>query len=360
MALFVATELIRPGRLQVAASFLPLSDAPGWRLARAVVAGVSAGLLSSFLELRVLPRPAMRRGAATMLVLRTVAYALVALLSILATARFIARRELNVPLRELLSSEGFQEFMRSPEFGQLILFLIVASFIINTSFQVSRLLGPGTAVQILLGRYIRPVEEDRVFLFIDLVDSTTLAEDLGPLKFAELKNDFFHDLAEPVLDTSGQIVQYVGDEVMITWPRRGHRGAVDSVRCFFMLRERVRSRARHYEKRYGAVPQCRAGLHGGPVVVSQLGDLKREIVFSGDPVNTASRIQGLCRPLGVYFLASEEVLARAGLPDHVEASPLGQHSLRGRAAPVRLLSLSDSAGRAVSAGPDSPNAEEPA
>jgi len=65
-------------------------------------------------------------------------------------------------------------------------------------------------------------------------------------------------------------------------------------------------------------------------------------VFSGDVVNTASRIQGLCRPLSADFPASTEVLARAELPDGVEATPLGEHSLRGRAAPVRLLSLSDS------------------
>ena len=362
LALFLGTELLRAGRLQVAASnpsLLVISDALGWRLARAVVAGTIAGLLASFLELKVLPRPAMRRGVAAMLLVRTVAYALVALLSMLVTARFIARRELNVSLLEFLSGDAFQAFVRRPEFPQLMLILVVASFIINASFQISRLLGPGTAIQILLGRYIRPVEEDRAFLFIDLVDSTTLAEDLGPLRFAELKNDFFHDVAEPVLDTRGQIVQYVGDEVLITWPLRRRRGAADAVRCVFMLRERVRARASEYDKRYGVVPQFRAGLHGGKVVVSQLGDLKREIVFSGDPVNTASRIQALCRPLGADFLASEEILAQAELPDHVGTHPLGEHSLRGRAATVRLLSLIDSTAEAVSVRPDTPNLEGP-
>jgi len=357
VAAFLASELIRPGRVELAALNAPglvPSDALPWRLARALITGMSAGLLASFLELKVLPRPAMRHGVVAMLLLRTIAYAVVAWLSILATLRFIARRDLNVPLRDLLSSEAFQAFVRSPEFGRLIFILIVASFIINASVQVSRLLGPGTALQILMGRYIRPVEEDRSFLFVDLADSTALAEALGPVKFAELKNDFFHDIAEPVLDTRGQIVQYVGDEVMITWPRGDPAGAADPVRCFFLLRDQVQRRAEEYKKRYGLVPGFRAGLHGGPVVVSQLGDLKREIVFSGDAVNTASRIQGLCRPLGVDFLASDEILVRAELPDRLELDSLGEHSLRGRATPVRLVSLREQAGE----HPPHPRVEE--
>ncbi len=359
VAAFVGVELIRSGRVQIATlnpTGLVPSDAITWRLARALVAGVSAGLLASVLELKVLPRHAARHGTATMLLVRTVTYAGVAALSILVTARFVARRDLNVPFRELISSDGFQTFIRSPELAQLVVILVVASFLINASIQVSRLLGPGTAIQILLGRYIRPVEEERAFLFIDLADSTALAESLGPARFAELKNDFFHDVAEPVLDTRGQIVQYVGDEVMITWPHLEERGGSDPVRCFFMLRERVRRRASEYEKRYGVVPRFRAGLHGGTVVVSQLGDLKREIVFSGDAVNTASRIQGLCRPLGSDFLASEEVLARAVLPGRVEAYPIGEHDLRGKATAVQLVSLGES-GEGGSVGPGTPGGQ---
>ena len=205
-----------------------------------------------------------------------------------------------------------------------------------------RLLGPRTATQILLGRYLRPVHEDRSFLFVDLVDSTGIAERLGPLKFAEFKNEFFHDIAEPVLDSGGQIVQYVGDEVMITWPRmrRGDAVSSDCVRCFFSLKQRVLDRSAVYNARYGEAPRFRAGLHGGAVVVSQIGDIKREIAFSGDTVNTASRIQGLCRELRQDFLASLDVIAEVDLPEDVLREDLGEHSLRGRSAPVSLVGLS--------------------
>ena len=311
-------------------------------LARAVLGGAVAGLIASYLELKVFPRHARRVSAGVMLLLRTLGYASAAILVILTAVYFIGTREMGLGFRDVLSSPGFRGFVENRVFAQFILSFVVSSFIINAALQVWRLLGPGAASQILLGRYLRPVHEDRSFLFIDLADSTGIAERLGPLKFADFKNDFFHDVAEPVLDTKGQIVQYVGDEVMITWPRdgRGSSSAADSVKCFFEVCKHVDARAAQYHERYGEVPRFRAGLHSGPVVVSQLGDLKTEIVFSGDAVNTAARIQGLCKELQKDFLASIDGVGELGLPDGVTREELGLHNLRGRVAPVTLLALS--------------------
>lgn len=343
VAIFITAELVRPSasRLEaLGATGLVPTDALSWRLARAIVAGTSAGLLATFVELRILPVHARRLTPVAMLFLRTATYAGVAGVTILSTVRFIARREFRVPVEELLFGEGFQSFVRSGDLFQFALALVVASFLINASFQISRLLGPGTARQILIGRYARPVEEDRLFMFVDLSDSTALAETLGAVRFAEFKNDFFHELAEPVLDTRAQIVQYVGDEVLLTWPMARTDSVAAAMRFFFLLKARVSSRALIYEGRYGSVPCFRAGLHGGRVVVSQLGDIKREIVFSGDAVNTASRIQSLCRELGADFLASEEILGTTNLLPGVQANSLGAYELKGKASPMRLVALS--------------------
>ena len=178
-------------------------------------------------------------------------------------------------------------------------------------------------------------------MFLDLTDSTVWAERLGPLVFTDFKNDFFADVAEPVLATGGRIVQYVGDEVMVSWPmtRAEHDGA--PLRFFFLVEARVAARAERYRQRYGDVPRFKAGCHGGEVVTAEVGDLKRDIVHSGDVVNTAARIEGECRPRGHALLVSEEMLARMATPDGLAVERLGPAALRGKADTVGLCAVSE-------------------
>ena len=194
-------------------------------------------------------------------------------------------------------SEQYRDFVLGGRFVLALVSLTLASFFINFVRQLNRMLGPGTLMNLLLGRYHRPVAEDRIFMFLDLNDSTAIAESLGPLRFNDFKNDFFYDVAEPVLQTRGQIYQYVGDEVVVTWTtERGLRQG-NCLRCVFLVSERIHEHKDRYLAQYGLVPEFKAGLHGGPVVTAEIGDIKKDIVHSGDTVNTAARVEAQCRPL---------------------------------------------------------------
>ena len=114
-------------------------------------------------------------------------------------------------------SEQYRDFVLVGRFALALVILMLVSFFINLMRQLNRMLGPGTLVKLLLGRYHRAVAEDRIFMSLDLNDSTSIAAALGPLRFHDFENDFFYDIAEPVLETRGQIYQYVGDEVVVTW-----------------------------------------------------------------------------------------------------------------------------------------------
>ena len=72
-----------------------------------------------------------------------------------------------------------------------------------------------------------------------------------------------------------------------------------SYSCVFAIDAALTAHAESYRSRFGVVPEFRAGLHGGPVVASQVGDSKQEIVYFGDTINTAARIQGECKRLGL-------------------------------------------------------------
>jgi adenylate cyclase len=213
------------------------------------------------------------------------------------------------------------------------------SFLINFVRQLNRMLGPGTLVNLLLGRYHRPVAEDRIFMFLDLNDSTAIAATLGPLRFNDFKNDFFHDIAEPVLETRGQIYQYVGDEAVVTWTIEKGLNQGNCLRCVFLVSERIHEQKDRYLARYGIVPEFKAGLHGGPVVTAEIGDIKKDIVHSGDTVNTAARVEAQCRPLERRVLVSADLLRRCQVPEELEIEDMGEQELRGKVEALRLYSV---------------------
>ena len=176
-------------------------------------------------------------------------------------------------------------------------------------------------------------------MFLDLNDSTAIAAALGPARFNDFKNDFFYDIAGPVLETRGQIYQYVGDEVVVTWTiERGLRQG-NCLRCVFLLTERIHEQRDRYLARYGIVPGFKAGLHGGPVVTAEIGDIKKDIVHSGDTVNTAARIEAQCRPLERRVLVSAALLSRCQLPNELEIEDMGEQALRGKVEALRLYSI---------------------
>ena len=318
----------------------PTDETAGDMALRSATAGLIAGALAAWLETGPLARAGRRLPLAAA---RTVAYAVVVAVALLAIIAAVSWAEYGAPPAVLVRDPDFRALTTGAPFRVLFGLLVLASFGINLGLQLRRVLGPETLFALLVGRYRRPVWEERAFAFLDLTDSTAWAERLGPLAFTDLKNDFFADVAEPVLATGGRIVQYVGDEVMVSWPmRRAERDAAP-LRFFFLVEARVQARAERYRRRYGGVPTFKAGCHGGGVVTAEVGDLKRDIVHSGDVVNTAARIEGECRPRGHRLLVSADLLTRMPDADGLAVEHLGEVALRGKAERVGLCAVTQAA-----------------
>ena len=197
--------------------------------------------------------------------------------------------------------------------------------------QIRQIVGPRVLSDFLLGRYYRPVREKRVFLFLDIADSTTLAQSLGDERTHALISQFFLDIGEPIFEFEGETHRYVGDQVVVTWP---YGQALKDARCLQCVREierELKRRSDQYLDQFGLVPKFRAGLHGGPVVAGECGEEKREIVYFGDTVNTAARVEQLCKAEGYSVLVTEEILRDMILPTDMTAIKLGARQLRGRA-----------------------------
>src|SRR5713101_1137900 len=219
-------------------------------------------------------------------------------------------------------------------------FFIVFAFTIQFLVQMNRMIGASVLRYFVAGVYHRPRTEERIFLFLDLADSTAHAERLGSARYFELLRSVVDSLTEPILEARGEIYQYAGDEVVITWPLGRGVSDANCVRCFFLVREAIESSADVYARDFGVVPRFRGGLHGGTVTAGELGDLRQQIVFVGDILNTAARLEEYAKRSGLDLVASGALLARLTLPPGVEATRCGDLALRGKEAPVAAYSLS--------------------
>ena len=305
----------------------------------ATATGTVMGLGSAWFELSLVPRVVRPLTMGGLLLLRTFFYVALCAAAIHVVTMSLLGLAEHGGVFGYYTSEQYRDFVFGGRFAVALVILTLVSFLINFVQQLNRMLGPGTLVNLLLGRYHRPVAEDRIFMFLDLNDSTGIAARLGPLRFNDFKNDFFFDLAEPVLETRGQIYQYVGDEAVVTWTTdRGLRQG-NCLRCVFLVSERIHEQRQRYLERYGIVPGFKAGLHGGPVVTAEIGYIKKDIVHSGDTVNTAARVEAQCRPLERQVLVSSELLRQCQLPPELEVEDMGERELRGKVEAVRLYSV---------------------
>ena len=223
---------------------------------------------------------------------------------------------------------------------RVLAYALAVSALLVFVIRMRDLIGGEVFVNFLIGRYHRPVEEERVFLFLDVVGSTAFAETHGDLRAQEYLSAIFATLADPVRRFQGSTDDYIGDMAMITWPMQRGLTEARCVSCLFAVRDRIAAETEAWEARFGAVPRLRAAVHGGPVVTAEVGVDRHKIAYFGDAVNVTSRIEALCRPLGVEILISEDLLNRLpGLPAGISARPLGAHALRGRDQPIAVATL---------------------
>lgn len=244
--------------------------------------------------------------------------------------------------------------------ASIIAMLMWALMIGGTQFvlQVSDKFGQGVLWDFVRGRYFKPRQVERIFMFLDLSSSTTIAERLGHVRYFEFLAEFIADVTEPIIEHGGVIYQYVGDEVVVSWPLLDRRANARCLSCFFASRAHIHELGSRYQAKFGIAPDFKAGLHAGAVTAGEVGIVRKEIVFSGDVLNTTARIRAECNTHGVSLLLSGSLLEHIDLGDRFEATTLGTVQLRGREQSVDLITVrpagQSARTRAISQKPDVP------
>jgi len=225
-------------------------------------------------------------------------------------------------------------------FQLLLVYNIVSGLVISFINQVNKKFGPGVLLPLFLGKYRKPKEEERIFLFMDLKSSTPIAEALGHLKYSSFIRDSFMDINAVLSAYNAQIYQYVGDEIIITWPVEEGLKRQFCIEFFFACESRFSKRSDHYLHKYGHSPQFKAGLHMGKVIAVEVGEIKRDIAYLGDTMNTAARIQSVCNEYNRHLLASTKILETCNARKHYNIESLGMISLKGKSQAVEIAAVS--------------------
>ncbi len=111
------------------------------------------------------------------------------------------------------------------------------------------------------------------------------------------------------------------------------------VDLFFAFDRLLKSKADYYNQKYGTVPQFKAGLHGGKLMVAEVGVVKKEIAYHGDVINTSARIQAECNKYEVPILISEELLEKIQNKTKLVSKFLGDVLLKGKNESVSIYTL---------------------
>jgi adenylate cyclase len=198
--------------------------------------------------------------------------------------------------------------------------------------------GPGMFWSLLRGKYHNPKIESRIVIFLDINESTSIAEELGHEQYFRMLRQFFKDITIPVLANDGEIYQYVGDEIVLTWINTPENKikSLKFIRNTFFLLERLNAK---YQRRFGRVPRFKAGIHAGEVTAGFIGVIKKDLIFCGDTMNTAARIRSMCNELNESFILSQDFMADFATPHGYSITQIGTLELKGKLEPMQLFSL---------------------
>lgn len=304
----------------------------------AVLFAGMAGLLIGILEVSYLNRFFFKRSYLSKILIKTLIY----LFMIAFFVFFISLVEHSIdqkapPWNKVVFGYA-TNFFRSFAFWSIEIFMGLGIGFALFYNEVSDNIGQSVLLNFFSGKYHNPIEEERVFMFLDMKDSTAIAEELGHIRYFELLKDYYADLTESIIAFEGQIYQYVGDEVVVTWPMTKGKLNNACIKCFFHMKAHFGQLSDKYKSRYGLVPSFKAGIHKGQVTTGEIGVVKKDIVFSGDVLNATARIQGLCNHYQSDLLVSKDLIdALEG--NSLVINDIGLVDLKGREEKIHLYSV---------------------
>ena len=304
------------------------------------IGGMVIGLVVGIMDVFVFKKVFKEKSFTQKLVLGIVFYVLIISVILFLMAFPSNNTQLDTPLLATSSSAGTFNFMTHFIYESLLAYMGILVVLSIFFSEVSENLGKNALSNFFTGKYHSPKEEERVFMFLDMKASTAIAERIGHHDYFRLVQEYYSDISEAIIETEGEIYQYVGDEIIVTWPLKKGIQNNRCVECFFIARDNFMNQREKYMRLFESAPTFKAGLHYGLVTTGEVGVIKKEILFTGDVLSTTARIQESCNGMGVDNLISENLLRLLDLGEAYSMKKMGICKLRGKNKPISLYHLS--------------------
>lgn len=285
------------------------ADRPDDSIARinGLLIGLFGGTVIITYELHLFYFPKRIYSFTFILISKILAYTLSFILIIILTVSTTRSIEAGQAYLSYIQSKAFIHFLLYEDFNVISGYTLTCVAFVITTRQISRKMGPGELFNYIIGKYHKPKREHRIFLAVDLKGSTTLAEQLGELKYHEFLKQYFYDLTQSIAIHEGKIYRYVGDQVVISWLLADGLKNNNAVFCFFRAEQILNNQKEFYIKHYGIEPKFRAVLDMGEVLTAEIGLDKQQLVFYGDVVERLASMEKACKKENQDLLLSEYI-----------------------------------------------------
>lgn len=322
--------------------YYPSTKNPYDFLGNLSVAAISAfltGLVIGSIEILYLNNLFANRSLIKKIGFKTLIYAVLIISFLLINTILVASIRLEANIFDIRVWDNVWSFLSNFAFWSVEIYIACIIGISLFFTEVRENLGQGVLHNFLTGKYHAPTEEERIFMFLDMKSSTNIAEKLGHVKYFELLKEYYADLSDAIIMYSGEVYQYIGDEVVVSWTIKNGLTKANCIECFFEMKQVLESESKKYNSKYGVLPTFKAGFHLGRITTGEIGVLKKEIIFTGDVLNTTARIQALCNAHNTDLLVSSSLIEKLELKAMYKIHRLGKTQLRGRDEEIELYSI---------------------
>lgn len=299
-----------------------------------IMLGIAFGVLDIFLDTESIRKKSYGFIIAVKSIFHVSILILVTYLIVVVLSLF----EAGIALRKEYSFSIYK-WTFSEDFLVAFVYVWVVSMVISLIKQVNLKLGPGNLAKFMLGTYHHPRVEERIFMFLDMKSSTTHAEKLGHIRYSELIQDCFYDLTDVVIERRVEVYHYVGDEAVLTWKVKQGLEDANCLNAFFDFEKVLYDKSNYYTKKYKFLPEFKAGVNIGLATIAEVGEIKREIHFHGDVLNTAARLQSECNHYNKRVLISEELRTRFSDDQGLNFILIGDILLKGKEKRLNIYSV---------------------